>query len=310
MAEVGDAGNAGADGAAAAAAAAAAAGAAGAGNGAATPWYQGKVDAEAVGFWQRKGYDITDPVKVATELTKGYSGAERLIGVPPEELIRIPKPNAAELDVRAFWNKVGVPPEAKDYDFSAVKFSDGKELEQSFSDTVRNLFHAGRVPKDRAADIVKGMVAYMEGRDKADAAEVTATVQREREALDANWGQQKPRNMLIAQDALTKVGQSAGLSPEQIKKGWDALTNVGGIGASHALEMLRVIGTRMGEPGGLIGGGPGAAGDPALLSKEAAKQEIDALKRDTAFQQRLLNGDATERKRWDNLHRTWIGTQR
>lgn len=265
------------------------------------PWHGGKIDADTLGWWQTKGIDPSDPVGVTTKLTEQYRNAEKLIGVNPSELIRLPKANAAESDISAFWQKVGVPKEAKDYDFSGVKFADGTDLDQGFSDTMRNALLASRTPKERAPEVVKAIVKFMEGNDAAEAAEVTAKTQAEAAALEKNWGTNKDANMVVAKAALERLGTAAGLTAEQTKAGWDALTKVGGIGASAAMEMLRVAGARMGEDK-FIGGGPGG-GQSQVMSREAAKAEIDALKRDTEFGRRLLAGGREERRKWDDLHK-------
>src|SRR5258708_36738726 len=76
-------GAAGGDAAAAAAAAAAA-------TVGAKPWHDG-IEAETLGFWQNKGYDLTSPLKLATELTKQYPQAETHIGAPTGRLHRRPR---------------------------------------------------------------------------------------------------------------------------------------------------------------------------------------------------------------------------
>jgi hypothetical protein len=56
-------------------------------------------------------------------------------------------------------------------------------------------------------------------------------------------------------------------------------------------------------------GSPGLAlNDPAgggtgMMSREAAANEINSLKKDTAFAQRLLAGGREERRKWDDLHK-------
>jgi hypothetical protein len=105
----------GGDGGAAAAAAAAAAASAG------KPWHDG-VEADTVGFWQNKGYKVDDPKALATDLTKQYRELERHIGAPPDQILRLPKADAKPEDIKAFWSKLGAPADAKEYDFSGIKF--------------------------------------------------------------------------------------------------------------------------------------------------------------------------------------------
>lgn len=271
--------------------------------GAPAPWYGDKIDETTRGFWQNKGIDPADPIAVAVKLTDFYRQAEQRIGAPPEELIRIPKPNASEADIRAYWGRIGVPAEAKDYDLSALKFSDGKELGTAFADSLRTALLAGRVPKDRAAELVKPLLKQMEDVDAAKLAERTAVVRAEREALDKNWGTNKAFNEQIAKRALEDLGKASGLTAEQTSKAWDALSLTGGIGASYAMEMLRNIGARMSETPGLIGGQPGPTGDK-VMSAAQAKARIDELKMDRSFYKRMVTDkEAAAKREWEDLHR-------
>jgi hypothetical protein len=278
----------------------------GGGSGQATPWHGGKIDADTLGFWQNKGLDASDPIKLATGLTTQYRQAESLRGVPANELIRVPKPDSPEADVKAFWGRVGVAAEPKDYDFNGIKFKDGSELDQALSDTLRTLLYNGRVPKDRAGEIVKGIVKWMDDSDAAEIADRTAYIQKQQDTLRKNWGPANyDANLVIARSALQRLGGKAGLTAEQTAAAWDALSKVGGVDAALAMEMMRVAGVAMGEDRYISGGG--SSGDPALMSREAARQEIDALKKDAQFRERLMKGDRETRKKWDNLHQVAFG---
>jgi len=266
------------------------------------PWYGDKIDQVTVGFWQNKGIDPSDPVAVASKLTEFYRNSERFVGAPPEEMIRIPKPNAAESDIRAYWSRIGVPMEAKDYDLSGVKLSDGADLDPAFVDMFRSAAHASRVPKDQATGLMTALIKHMEANDAAELAERTAQVKAEREALDKNWGTNKAYNQAIANRALEDLGKAAGLTPEQTKKAWDALSEVGGVGASYAMEMLRTIGAKLGEAPFIAG--QGQNNNNGVMSKSQALAEIESLKKDRAFYKQLVTDQSAEAKRrWENLHK-------
>jgi hypothetical protein len=296
-------------GAAAGGAAGAAAGNAGAAAaaGAAAPWYGDKIDETTRGFWTNKGIDPNDPVSVATKLTEFYRGAESRLGAPPEELIRIPKPNAPEADIRAYWGRIGVPAEPKDYDLSAVKRSDGKDLDPGLADTFRAAAITAKVPKDQAAGLLTAIVKHNEAQESARLAEKTAVVKAEREALDQNWGTNKTYNLGVAERALQDLGKASGLTPEQTKQAWDALSTVGGVGASYAMEMLRNIGARMGE-GTFITPPAGPGGNNAVMSQAQARAKIEELKADTSFYNRLVKQKEVAAKReWEDLHKIAFG---
>lgn len=271
---------------------------------AAAPWYGDKIPAETLGLWQNKGIDAKDPVAVATRLTEFYRNAERHIGAPPEEMIRLPRANADTSEIKAFLGKIGVPAEAKDYDLSSVKFTDGSELDQGFTDTIRSVLHNARVPGDRAAEVVKALVKIEETAAATDLAERTAGINAAQQELKNNWGTNYDVNMVAARTALDRLGNAAGLNADQIKAGWDALSTVGGIGAQYAMEMLRVAATQMGESP-FVTGTPNVNG--GAMSREAAKAEIESLKQDKDWFAKWMRGDRVERQRWDNLHKIAFG---
>jgi hypothetical protein len=271
-------------------------------NPAPTTWYGDKVDATTIGFWQNKGIDPNDPVAVATKLTEFYRNSEKFVGAPPEEMIRVPKANAAEADIRAYWNRIGVPMEAKDYDLSGVKLTDGSDLDPAFVDMFRVAAHSARVPKDQAAGMMAALIKHMEDNDKAELAERTATIKAEQQALDANWGQNKTYNLEVAKRTLQTLGQKAGMTPEEATKAWDALSSVAGIGASKTMEMLLAIAKATGEAP-FLGGNPANGNGSGVMSKDQAKAQIEALKADKSFYKRIMSGEVAAKREWQDLHK-------
>ena len=305
----GDGAQAGGSGAAAAAGAAGGAGAtppaAAAGAGAAKAWHDG-VAPDVLGFWQNKGLfnpaSPPEPRTVAEGLTKFYREVERHVGAPPEELIRVPKSNAAPADISAYWQRIGVPAEAKDYDLSTVKFTDGKELDPAFAEVVRNALHAGRVPKDRAAEVAMPLVKHAEANDAAELAERTRITKEQQDLLDKNWGVNKAYNLAVAERALVELGKVSGLTEEQARQGWDALSKVGGIGASYAMEMLRNFAARTGEAA-FVPAQPGQAGNNQGMSQAQALAQIESLKKDRGFYKQLMEKNVEATNRWSDLHK-------
>src|SRR5258708_6406048 len=95
------------------------------------PWHDG-LAAEDVGYFQNRGWDKVDAKTAAINAAKAHREAEKLIGAPADKIIRLPNdPNDAEA-----WRQVrlrlGAPKDAKEYDFSTVKFADGTDLDEPF----------------------------------------------------------------------------------------------------------------------------------------------------------------------------------
>jgi hypothetical protein len=262
-----------------------------------TTWYTG-ISAEALGVANNKGWKLDDP-KVAFETAAlGYKSFETLRGIPADELVRVPKANAAADDIKAFRQRLGVPKEAKDYDLSGLKFA-GAELEPGFATALRTgLLEAG-VTKDNAAAAIKPVLKWLEDSDAEENAVLTGKVTKEKEDLDRSWGANKDKNEFIAKSYLSKLANAAGVSAEEALAAWNALSKVGGIGAASAMKMLLAGGIATGEDRYVAGGG-GQENMP--LSREGALARIDALKKDTGWQARYLKGGVKETQELHGLH--------
>ena len=260
-------------------------------------WYAGKVDQETVGHWQNRGWDVSDPVKVSTAVTKAWRDAEAatqaLHGVPADRILKMPAPGD-EAATKAFHQRLGAPAAPEGYDFSGVKFKDGTDLEPTFTTPLAQTFHKLGVSKDAASEVVRQVVNWVEGVDASESAETTAKVQAEQQALKNNWGQNFDNNRFVARTAAGKLG----VTPAEL----DALD--GQIGHARVMEMFRQIGEQMGEAK-FTGGGPG--GGPQPMTQEQAVARIADLKRDSAWVTKFLAGDTAARNEMTSLQRMKLG---
>lgn len=270
-----------------------------------TVWHTG-IDPELVGLAQNKAWDMTDPVKAFSAAAAAAAGAQKLIGAPLDKVLRLPEASADAATLDAFWGKLGAVKEAKDIDLSTIKGADGKPFDEKLGEVIRATAVKTRAPKD----VVLAVAAELQKHFDADSAQrstITAgAVAADKAALDASWGANAPANLFIANQALEKLAVAANLPADKAKQAWDALSKVGGIGAATALEMLRVIGVKMGEDR-FVSSGAGGSNMP--MTREAAMAEITALKGDVMFRERLLKGGADENKQWTALHKIAFGAQ-
>lgn len=266
--------------AAAAAAAAAAAGA--------KPWYDGVVTGEDLGHFQNRGYDKMTPAQAALAASKAHREAEKHLGVPADQLLRMPK-DAADAEGWARVNaRFGVPATAAEYDFSSVKFADGSALDAPFVEALAPALIAANVPKDKAAEIAKAVAGFLDKSEAADAAENTSKLAADREALKINWGSNVEANMLVAKQAAAALN----VTPEQIA----ALEKV--VGYSKVMEMFRNIGTKIGEDTFVTNKAPGGSG---VMSAEQAEATLAEKQADGAWVTKLNAGDVTTVKEFHNL---------
>lgn len=263
--------------------AAAAAAAAAAAN---TPWHQGKVDGETVGFWQNKGVDISDPIVVATKITGMYREAERHLGVPSDQIIRVPK-EASDPSWKNVWQRLGAPADPKDYDFSTVKRVDGSVPDEKFVGHMRETAGRLNLPKQTAVDVAASVVKFMDATRAAETAEKTAKLVVENDALNKNWGANKEANMFLAKQGAAKLGFTADLV--------DQLENV--VGKAAILEGLRKVGVLSGEDKFIQG--PGGA--PGVLTRDQAQAKLTELKKDAGWAKKLMDGDTETRNEFNAL---------
>lgn len=275
---------------------------------AAAPWHQG-IEAGLLGQIQAKGWKLDEPKAAFETAAKAYFEAQKHLGVPPEKLLRMPEPSAPPADLDAFWQRLGVPKEAKEYDLANVKFADGTALDDGFVDAMRAGLHRARVPAAAAPEIARTVVSFMENADKEEQALLNGNIVKERETLEKSWGPPSgdrfKANMFVAENALKKLAEAIQMPPEQAKLAWDAISKLGGIGAASATNMLYEMGRRMGEDRYVSLGGTGTGNLP--MTREAAQAEIQTLKQDKDWWTKYLNGDAANRARFRALHKIGYG---
>jgi len=252
-----------------------------------TPWHTG-VDAEILGHWQNKGYSLDDPKNVAIEVTKQARELQKHFGVPADRIIKLPEKPDDEAGWSTVWQRLGAPKDAKEYDFANIKFTDGTELESSFTDTMRATFAKAHVPKETAAEVTKAVIKYLESADTEEAAAKGAALATEKAALAKNWGNKFEFNKLTAQQGAQRLG----VTEEEIGK----LESV--VGYAKVMEMFRRIGAATSEDTFVEG-----RGSPSnnVATVEGAKARLAELMADQDWGSRLLKNDAAAVREWTNL---------
>lgn len=268
-------------------------------------WHTG-LEAELTGMAQNKGWDMTDPVKAFSAAATALAGAQKLIGAPPEKVLRMPEPSADPAILDAFWQKLGAAKETKDIDLSAIKAADGKPFDEKLAEVIRATAVKTRAPKDMVVQVATDLQKHFDAEAAQQATIRAGIITADQAALNASWGANKDANMFIANQALEKIAAAAQIPIDKAKAAWDALSKVGGIGAADAMKMLHTAGLTMGE-GKYVSNGTSGTNLP--MTREAAIAEIASLKSDKAFATRLLNGDVEATKQWTALHQIGFARQ-
>lgn len=241
------------------------------------PWHDG-VDAEFIGHAQNKGWKLDDPKEAFAAATKQVRELERHLGVPADRLLRLPATDSKPEEMRAFYERLGAPKEAKDYDLSAV-------TDPAIADALRNAMHARGLTKEAAADVAKAVAASIEAKKASEDTLTAAKLTEEKTKLRANWADKFDFNHLQAMEGARR----AGISPEGVK----AMENQ--IGYAATMDHFRKIGASTSEALFHQGGGGGGGGP---TTREGAVARLAELEGDKAWGKRLTAGDAVAKAEW------------
>lgn len=263
------------------------------GGGADKPWFDG-YDADLTAHIQNRGWDKLPLKDAVAQAVKSHREAEKLIGVPQEQLLRFPKDINDKDAYKAIYNRLGKPADVKEYDFKGVQFADKTDLEESFTNDIRSLADKLNLSKDGAVELAKSIVGMIDKGEADETTEYTTKLAAEKETLKTNWGAANYNaNKIIAENAAAKLGIDA--------EGVSALEKV--VGYAKVMEMFRKIGAQMGEDKFVTNGGGGGG----ALTKEQAEQKLSALEKDDEWQKKYWAGDTATVQEFNNLTRIVAG---
>jgi hypothetical protein len=249
-------------------------------------WHTG-LDAEMIGHAQNKGWKLDDPKEAFSAAAKVARDLERHFGAPADRIVKIPATDAKPEDFRAFYERLGAPKEAKDYDLSAVK-------DQSIADTLRATVHEAGLSKTAAAAVATSVAKALESKATTQTTLDAGKLAEEKTKLAASWGDKYNFNHLQAIEGARRLG----ITPEATK----ALETQ--IGYASLMESMRKIGANTREDT-FEGGGAPNTGD--VVTMEAAVARRSELKADPAWTDRYLKGGVAERREMDRLNQMITG---
>jgi hypothetical protein len=182
-------------------------------------WHTG-LDADLIGTAQRKGWDLSDPVKAFAAATGAYGSAEKVIGAPPDKMLRLPEPSADPAVLDAFWQRLGAVKDGKEIDLSTIKGADGKPFDEKLGEVIRSTAIKARAPKDVVVSIAAEMQKHFDAQAAANNTITAGAIAADQAALDASWGAHKEANLFIANQALEKLATAANLPTDKAKARW------------------------------------------------------------------------------------------
>lgn len=246
-------------------------------NTGAKPWYEG-ADAGLIAHLQTHGWDKKPEKEVALAAAQSHYAAQKIIGVPPDQLLRMPK-DANDADGwQKVYEKLGVP---KEYKFEGLKFADGTEPEKSYIDFIATTAKDLHLTQNAAQDLAQRLIKSMDAAVAEESAEETAAKQNDVNELKKSWGANWDANMFVAQ----RAAQSLGVTTEQLQAAQDT------VGYPKVMEMFRNLASKIGEDS-LVTQDGNAGGN--VMTREQAVARRVVLLGDKAWAERYTAGGKKE----------------
>jgi hypothetical protein len=258
-------------------------------------WYETALDAETLAHAEAKGWKDADATKVAAAAIKAHLGAEKLIGHPADQVLKLPK-DGTDPSFQAIYERVtgmATPPSADAYKFDGVKFKDGSDLTPEDVTFVRDLAIKYKLPAPAAQGIAAELAARADGSDATETAMRETTRAANRAHLMQAWGADFDRKSFSALNAI----EAAGL-PKTI------LEHIAALPAPEyrtAMDAVVALGEKMGEAAMLRGGSAPRVDSTAGLAPPEAEARLSALQGDKVWAQKFLAGDVAARDEWTKL---------
>ena len=248
-----------------------------------TPWVPATgVEPDLAGHITTKGWDKKSASEAALEAARAHREAEKLIGVPSNQIIRIPTDPKDEAGMKAVWQRLGAPADAKDYDFSTVKAKGDLPINDALAQALREAAASGHIPKDAATTIAAAVSKYIDNTKDAELADYTAKIEASKATLVKNWGANLDANTVIARNAAAALGVT--------KDDIAALEKV--IGFDRVMEMFRSVGTKIGEDKFVVN--PGT--NTGVMTRDQAVAKKNDLMNDQGWRDRYLKGGVPENR--------------
>ena len=216
-------------------------------------------------------------IKNLDGLARSYKGQAHLLGVPKDQLLKLPVDLTDETEMGPIYERLGRPAKPEEYKLSAIEGVPAPE--EKFAKPVFEAAHKlGMTAKQM--DGIYGVLAGMAKQQQADAkAASDAVMAQNAAALKTEWGaahDQKMREAIFATEQLE--AKFPGLKAEL-----DA-TKLGNLPA--LAKVFQMFGANLKEDGHVDGR---ATGGDTLSSPTEAKQQIAALQADKRFQEAYQN---------------------
>lgn len=197
-------------------------------------------------------------IKDLPSLVKGYVEAQRFVGGS----IRIPGEKATPEEIKEFNKKLGVPEKSVDYKISKPILPEYVGWNDTVHTQVLDAAHSAGLTTKQTAKVVEGLSKIVQSITP----DPNAQLEKAKEALQAQWGENFGRNLILSTRAAEHLGGQELLN---------ALAETGAGAHPVILEALRKLGS------GLLEQGLIKNEETKLETVQDAQKQIDAIKGDS-----------------------------
>ena len=223
------------------------------------PFYSAFEDAQLKDWAIGKGW------KNAEAVVKSAQHLEKMVGVPSDQIVRIPK--AGDVDGwNTFHAKMGRPQAAEAYEIPGLQDDDAS---QAYGKHMREAFHKAGLNQDQVSAIMTAGDEFLSGQQADAEKEYELEIASQTEALKKEWGNGYDKQTAVARNAAQRLG----FTEEAI----DGLER--GIGFAETMKLMATLGERMGEDRYVSG--ESAGGSTSAFTPQQAQQAWAEFKADT-----------------------------
>lgn len=243
-------------------------------------WFDTFSNADLKGYAGNKGWESPE------RAVESYFNLEKLHGVPPERLVKLPGKDAKPEDWNPVWDRLGRPAKSEDYKLPVPEGQDPK-----FAAEASKWFHEVGLSPSQAAKLAEKWNAHVNGIGAQSQETYKARLTEEDGKLKTTWGAAYEQNVGKAKLAAREFGVDVG-AIDALEQTW---------GFAKTMEFFHALGSKMGEASFETGGKAG--GFNAALTPDQARDRINALRRDPDWANRYMKGGHEERAEFERLHK-------
>jgi hypothetical protein len=234
------------------------------------------------GFVENKGW------KSADQMLDSYQNLEKTMGVPADQVLRLPKEGDSE-GWGSVYNRLGRPEEPSGYKLNEVEVPDGGI---DLTSNLREWAHEAGLSQEQTAKIYDNYNARLGEVTQEIQAQKAEQSAADEQSLRKEWGNAWEENIA----AGVRFRQRFGLDDAMVDKLEDAL------GLRGLLELSASIGRGLGEHSMPTGAEDGGESLPFGMTPAAAKAKIADLTLDKDFMDQYMDGRKEAVARMTRLH--------